>query len=62
MGQTKRRFNNMLNENLHYDLLMAEVSKRNYFLQNCEKDEDWNDGPLVIPFWGAKASSMRMGA
>lgn len=55
-------FNDMLNENLHYELLINEAEKRNYLLQRITKVNDWKDTTLVVPFKGASASSFRMGA
>lgn len=59
---TNRSFSNMLNEHLHYDLLMEEMTRRNYLLQKVERDDDWVGGPLPVPFEGAQASSVRFGA
>lgn len=58
---TTRSFNDMLNDYLHYDLLMAEAQKRNYLLQNIEKDNNWKGGPLIVPFKGGSASSFKYG-
>jgi hypothetical protein len=59
---TTRSFNSMLNEYLTYDLLMAELEKRNYILENVEKDDKWRGGNLVVPFQGASASSFAYGS
>ncbi len=59
---TTRSFNSMLNEYLAYDLLMEEVAKRSYFLENVEKDNNWRGGTLVVPFKGGNASSYAYGA
>lgn len=58
---TFRTFNSMLNEYLAYDLLMEETTKRSYALDNLEMDNNWKDGPLVVPFEGGMASSYRYG-
>ena len=58
---TVRTFNSMLNEYLTYDLLMEEVAKRSYFLENVEKDNNWRGGTLIVPFKGANASSYKYG-
>lgn len=59
---TDREFNAMLNEYLTDELLMEELVKRDYFLQNIAKDEDWKGGTAVVPFRGAQASSIKFGA
>lgn len=59
---TTRSFNSMLNEYLTYDLLMEEVTKRSYFLDNVEKDNNWRGGTLIVPFKGASASSFAYGS
>jgi hypothetical protein len=58
---TKRSFNNMLLEYLHYDLLKEEHNKRNYFMQKVERDNGWKDGPLPVAFEAAQESSFKMG-
>ena len=54
-------FNHTLREYVHYDLLNAELEKRDYFFNKVQKDNSWNLGPLVIPFTAAKANSVRFG-
>lgn len=58
---TDRTFQAMLNEYLPNELLKEEIVKRDYFLQNCEKDNNWKGGKLIVPFKGAQASSVRFG-
>jgi len=59
---TTRSFQSMLNEWLNYDLLAEEILKRDYFLNKVEKDQGWKSGPLVIPFQGGYASSIKFGS
>lgn len=58
---TLASFDSMLNEHLDYDLLMEEIMPRNWLLQNCDKDQTWRNGPLIIPFRGQRGSSYAMG-
>jgi hypothetical protein len=58
---TTRVFSNMLNEHLHYDLMMEELTRRNYLLEKVERDDEWVGGPLPVPFEGSQASSIRFG-
>lgn len=58
---TKRSFNNMLLEYVHYDLLKEEHDKRNYLMQKVERDNGWKDGPLPIAFEGGAESSFKLG-
>lgn len=58
---TDRTFNSMLNEYLPNDLLMEELIKRDYVLQQTSKDESWKGGDLIVPFRGAQASSIKFG-
>lgn len=59
---TSRTFQDMLNEYLPNKLLKEELLKRDYILQNIEKDDKWKGGKLIVPFKAAGASSIRMGA
>ena len=59
---TTRSFNSMLNEYLPFELLREETIKRNYVLQNIQKDDQWRGGSLIVPFKGGHASSFRYGA
>jgi hypothetical protein len=61
MGTT-RSFSAMLNEYLPNELLREEMVKRDYFLQNVEKDESWQGGNLVVAFEGAPASTVTFGS
>jgi hypothetical protein len=58
---TKRSFNNMLLEYVHYGLLKDEHDKRNYLMQKVERDNGWKDGPLPIAFEGGAESSFKLG-
>lgn len=59
---TTRTFQDMLNEYLPNELLREEMIKRDYILQNCQKDDNWKGGKLIVPFRGAHASSVAFGA
>jgi hypothetical protein len=59
---TIRSFSDMLNEYLPNDLLKEEIIKRDYLLNKVEKDNNWLGGTLVVPFEGAKASSIKFGS
>jgi len=59
---TTRSFSSMLNEYLTYDLLSAELIKRNYLINQVEKDNNWKGGNLVVPFKGGKPSSFAYGS
>lgn len=59
---TSRSFQAMLNQYLPEDLLREEMLKRDFFLQNVKKVNDWRGGSLIIPFEGAAASSVSFGA
>jgi hypothetical protein len=54
---TTRSMNDMLNEYLPFDLLQEETIKRNFVLQQVQKDNNWKGGNLVVPFKGGHASS-----
>lgn len=58
---TTRSFSDMLNEYLTYDLLKEELLPRDWLLNAIEKDNSWKGGTLVVPFQGAKASSIKLG-
>lgn len=59
---TTRTFSNMLNEYLPEKLLLDELKKRNWALQNIEQDDSWLGGNLVIPFLGAVGSTVTFGS
>jgi hypothetical protein len=59
---TTRSFSNMLNEYLPEKLLLDELKKRNWALQNVEQDDSWLGGNLVIPFLGAVGSTVTFGS
>ena len=59
---TTRTFQDMLNEYLPNPLLKEEFVKRDYILQNIEKDNNWKGGTLIVPFKAAGASSVSFGS
>lgn len=59
---TTRSFNSMLNEYLAIDLMQQELLKRDWLLQNVEKDDGWKGGTLPVPFVGAQATSLAFGS
>lgn len=59
---TDRSFSAMLNEYLPNSLLSEEMIKRDFFLQNVEKDNTWKGGNLIVPFRGANASTVKFGS
>ncbi len=61
MSNTDRSFNAMLNEYLTNEMLMEELVKRDFWLQKIAKDEDWKGGDVIVPFRGARASSVKFG-
>ena len=56
---TTRKFQDMLNEYLTYDMLKEEFLKRHWLLSNIEIDDGWKGGTLPVPFKGAQASSLK---
>lgn len=58
---TQRTFQDMLNEYLPNRLLREELIKRDYILQNIQKDNSWKGGKIIVPFKAAGASSVKMG-
>ena len=59
---TTRTFSNMLNEYLPEKLLLDELKKRNWALQNIEQDDSWLGGNLIVPFLGAVGSTVTFGS
>lgn len=59
---TTRTFNAMLNEYLPNDLFKEEILKRDWLLNNVDRDDDWKGGKLIVAFEGAKASSVKFGS
>jgi hypothetical protein len=51
----------MLNEHLSYDLLKEEMIRRDWLLQNVQRDDGWKGGTLIVPFQGSHASSAKWG-
>lgn len=62
MAGTNRTFSAMLNDYLPNELLREEFQKRDYFISNVEKDDNWLGGDLVVPFEAAPASSVTFGS
>jgi hypothetical protein len=58
---TLRTFGNMLNEYLTNDLMSEAFLKRDWFVQNVPKDNGWKGGTMPVPFYGTKATSIKMG-
>ena len=58
---TARSFQDMLNEYLPHNLLKEELIKRDYILTNCEKDNTWTGGQIIVPFKSTGASSIKLG-
>lgn len=56
-----RSFSDMLNEYLPESLLKEELIKRDWIMSNVEKDDGWKGGQLIVPFQGARASSIEFG-
>ena len=61
MASTSRTFQDMLNDYLPNSLLREEFVRRDYLLSNIEKDNEWTGGPLIVPFKGGGASSVKFG-
>lgn len=59
---TTRSFSAMLNQYLPNELLREEMVKRDWILQNVERDDSWLGGDLIVPFKGAQASSVAFGS
>ena len=59
---TTRSFQAMLNQYLPNELLREELVKRDWILQNVERDDSWKGGDLVVPFRGSRASSVAFGS
>ena len=57
-----QNFNTMLKDYMPYDLLKNEYMKKDWFLSNIEKVEDWGGGELQVPFKESSANSINYGA
>ena len=55
-------FATMLNQYLPLKLLKEEMIKRDYFLKNLDRQEDWLSGDLIVPFRGSQASTVKLGS
>ena len=58
---TTRSFQTMLNEYLPNDLFKDELIKRDFYLNEIQKDNNWKGGDIIVPFQGASASSVKFG-
>jgi hypothetical protein len=58
---TLEKFQAMLNEYLPNKLLMEEIVKRDWVLQNVEMEMGWKGSNVVVPFKAGAASSVAMG-
>jgi hypothetical protein len=54
-------FQTMLNEYLPNEMFFEETIKRDWFLSNVEKDDSWKGSKVIVPFMGARASSVEFG-
>lgn len=61
MTNTTQSFSAMLNEYTPNELFREELIKRDYLLQKVQKDDNWKNGELIVPFEGASASSIKFG-
>jgi hypothetical protein len=61
MAGTTRSFQDMLNEYLPNSLFEEELTKRDYFMNRVEKDNNWKGGKIIVPFKAAGASSIKFG-
>lgn len=59
---TNRTFSAMLNDFLDLGLLKEEMTRRDYLLNTVKKRNDWQQGPLIVPFRGGQASSVSFGS
>jgi hypothetical protein len=57
-----RTFNEMLKDYMPYELLKNEYMKKDWFLSNIEKVDDWAGGELQVKFKESSASSINYGA
>lgn len=60
-SNTVRTFQTMLNEYLPNDLFKDELIKRDFYLTEIQKDNNWLGGDIIVPFQGASASSVKFG-
>jgi len=58
---TLQNFSAMLNQYIPNSLLREALIKRDYFLSNCKKDNNWLGGTLIVPFEGARPSTVKIG-
>lgn len=54
-------FQTMLNEYLPNEMFYEETIKRDWFLSNVERDDSWKGSKVIVPFMGARASSLEFG-
>ncbi len=62
MTNTTQSFSAMLNEYTPNELFREEILQRDYVLNKVEKDNNWKNGSLIVPFEGASASSVKYGS
>lgn len=62
MTNTTQSFSAMLNEYTPNELFREELLSRDYVLSKVEKDNNWKNGSLIVPFEGAPASSIKYGS
>lgn len=55
-------FSNMLNQYLPEPLLFEELKKRDWMMNNCEQDNSWLGGTLIVAFLGAVGSTVTFGS
>lgn len=59
---TSVTFSNMLNQYLPEPLLLEELKKRDWMMNNVEQDDSWLGGSLIVPFLGAVGSTVTFGS
>jgi hypothetical protein len=62
MTNTTQSFSAMLNQYTPNELFREELLKRDYLLGKVQKDNNWKNGTLIVPFEGASASSVKFGS
>lgn len=62
MTNTTQSFSAMLNEYTPNELFREELISRDYVLGKVQKDNNWKQGKLIVPFEGASASSVKYGS
>jgi len=57
-----KTFGNLLNEYLPEKLLKTELLKRDWLLNNVDKDPNWRGGSAIVPVRSQRASSVEFGS